>query len=334
MRNCPYKALLYRAMNGNPLLPFSPSAYYGTILHKLLELISKGVFTSEKTFDAEFDRLVSQTEEKLTNQGFSSLVPLQKRVKDFTMKRILLKQQLPKTSVIPAKSNNTEYSSEEWLETKDGTIGGKVDLIIESAKETEILDFKTGAITDDILDDNDEIYTEIKKDYQEQLKLYAYLYFETEGKYPTRLTLVDLARQRFPIDFTEKECFELFNEARELLKITNESIETGQFTANPTESNCKYCLYRPACSFFLNALKSENLFNDVSGILRRVRQFQNGNVTIYLQSDDRQYTVSAFLPEEFDEFQRKVGSALSVFNLKRELRPFFYSATLTTIAYA
>jgi hypothetical protein len=55
------------------------------------------------------------------------------------------------------------------------------------------------------LDDEGEIFSDIKEEYKEQLKLYAYLYFETNGKFPTQLSLVDLAKQKFTIDFTESE---------------------------------------------------------------------------------------------------------------------------------
>jgi len=84
-------------------------------------------------------------------------------------------------------------------------IAGKIDLVVEEEQETEIIDFKTGAITQDVLDDDGEIFSEIKEEYKEQLKLYAYLYFETIGKFPSELSLIDLAKQKFTVDFSQSE---------------------------------------------------------------------------------------------------------------------------------
>jgi len=55
-----------------------------------------------------------------------------------------------------AKTSN--YSPEKWLESQDKKIGGRVDLIIEADQFIEIIDFKTGAITEDVLDDTGEIF--------------------------------------------------------------------------------------------------------------------------------------------------------------------------------
>ena len=252
MNNCAYKSLLAEAFGKKPLLPVSPNAYFGTVLHRMLELIVKGVIKNETDFNIMFDEQVKFQEENLKQQGYDFFVPLQKNVKDFGMRKILLKKHLRNASEKPAASSGVKFHSEKWFESEDKLIAGKIDLVIEEAQETEIIDFKTGAITQDALDDDGEIFSEIKKEYKEQLKLYAYLYFETEGKFPTQLSLVDLAKQKFTVDFSQSECNAIFEEAKELLKVTNESISKEKFAANPSEANCKYCLYRPACSFFLN----------------------------------------------------------------------------------
>ena len=54
MKNCAYKSLLAEAMNKKPLLPVSANAYFGTVLHKILELISKGSIRSEEDFNRVF----------------------------------------------------------------------------------------------------------------------------------------------------------------------------------------------------------------------------------------------------------------------------------------
>ena len=333
MKNCAYKSLLAEAFEKKPLLPVSPNAYFGTVLHKMLELISKGIIRNETDFNKIFDEQVKLQEDNLKQQGYDFFVPLQKNVKDFGMKKILLKKHLRNVSEKPTASNGVKFSSEKWFESKDKLIAGKIDLVIEEEQEAEIIDFKTGAITQDVLDDEGEIFSDIKEEYKEQLKLYAYLYFETNGKFPTQLSLVDLARQKFTIDFTKSECSIVFEEAKELLKATNESISSEKFVANPSEANCKYCLYRPACSFFLKYLEADYSFSDVSGSIINVVKYQNGNVSVFLESGDRKLVVTSFPTEKYDELKDSRNKKISVFNLRKEATEFVYSATKTTIVY-
>lgn len=333
MKNCAYKSLLAEAMNKKPLLPVSANAYYGTVLHKIIELISKGTIRNEDDFNRIFQDEIKLMEEKLIALGYNYFVPLQKKVKDFIMKKIMLKDHLRNYSDIAPKVTDVNYYSEKWYESKDKLIGGKIDLVIEDKSETEILDFKTGAITQDVLDDDGEINSEVKSEYKEQLKLYAYLYFENTGKFPTQLSLVNLSNQKFTVDFSEQECNSIFEEAKSLLNSTNNCIDKGTFSANTTEENCKYCLYRPACSFYLKHIEADNSFNDVTGSIQDVIKFQNGNVSVYLESGDRKFTISNFPSEMFDELKDRINKKVNVFNLKKESRELFFTATRTTIIY-
>lgn len=333
MKNCAYKSLLAEAFEKKPLLPVSPNAYFGTVLHKILELIARGVIRNEDDFNKAFDEQVRLQEENLKQQGYDFFVPLQKNVKDFGMKKILLKKHLRNISERPATSSGVKYSSEKWFESKDKLIAGKIDLVIEVEREAEIIDFKTGAITQDVLDDEGEIFTEIKEEYKEQLKLYAYLYFETNGKFPTQLSLVDLAKQKFSVSFSQSECNSIFDEAKILLQSTNDSISKGTFAANPTEANCKYCLYRPACSFFLKQIETVYFFNDVSGSIENVVKYQNGNVSVFLKCGARQVIVTSFPSEIFSELNDCKNKHISIYNLRKEATEFVYSATKTTMIY-
>lgn len=333
MKNCAYKSLLAEAMNKKALLPVSANAYYGTVLHKILELISKGQIRNEDEFNSTFQEQIRLMEEKLVADGYDFFVPLQKRVKDFIMKKILLKDHLQNISERPPRASNTKFHSEKWFESKDKLIGGKIDLVIETEQETEILDFKTGAITQDVLDDDGETSSEVKSEYQEQLKLYAYLYYENTGRFPTQLSLVDLAKQKFTVPFSENECNAIFEESKLLLNSTNNCIDKGTFTANPTVANCKYCLYRPACSFYLKHIETDSSFNDVSGSIQNVVRFQNGNVNLYLESGGKTFTVSNLPSEMFDELNNSRNKKISVFNLKKESREYFFSAIKTTMIY-
>lgn len=114
---------------------------------------------------------------------------------------------------------------------------------------------------------------------------------------------------------------------------TNNCIDKEAFAANPKEANCKYCLYRPGCCFYLKHTETDYSFNDVSGSIQNVVKFQNGNVSLYLESRGKIFTVSNFPSERFDELNNSRNKKINVFNLKREPREFFYSAIKTTMIY-
>ncbi len=226
-----------------------------------------------------------------------------------------------------------KFHYEKWFESKDKLIGGKVDLVIENGNSIEIIDFKTGAITQDCLDDEGEIYSEIKNEYKEQLKLYAYLYFENSNKFPTDLSLVDLSKKKFAVEFSEEECKAIFEEAKTLLKSTNDCINTKVFLANPKEENCKFCIYRPACNFFQEKLETEFSFNDVLGKIKEVKRFQNGNVSVFLQNGDKNLVIKNFASEKFVELNKSKNKQIKIYNIRKEATESVYSVTNTTMIY-
>lgn len=333
MKNCAYKSLLAEAFDKKPLLPLSPNAYFGAVLHKMLELIAKGIVKSEADFNVEFDRKVRELEEDLKQKGFGFFLPLKVKLRNFGLKKIQLKKHLRSESEKTTSLDNIKFHSEKWFESQDKLIGGKVDLVIENEKEIEILDFKTGSITQDCSDDEGETYSGVKNEYKEQLKLYAHLYYENTNKYPTALSLVDLAKQKFPVQFTEQECKSLFDEAKSLLKSTNDSINTKSFAANPKQENCKYCLYRPACSYFHKKLETDFSFNDVYGVVTNVKKFQNGNVSVFLQNGNKNLIIKKFSAEEFDKLNNHKNKQIRIYNVKKEATEFVYSVADTTIIY-
>lgn len=333
MKNCAYKSLLAEAFDKKPLLPISPNAYFGTALHKILELIAKNIIKNEDDFNVEFDNQVKILEDDLQKNGFGFFVPLKIKLKNFGLKKVQLKKHLQSKIEKPISLSSTKFYSEKWFESQDKLIGGKVDLVIENGNNVEIVDFKTGTIMQDCLDDEGDIFSDVKDEYKVQIKLYAYLYFENTNKFPTSLSLIDLAKQKFSVEFSEEECKAVFDEAKKLLKTTNDCVNTKSFSANPKEENCKYCLYRPACSFYQVQLKTDFSFNDVLGEIKDVRKFQNGNVSVFLQNGEKQLTIKNFSSEKYDELNNSLNKKISIYNLRKEANDFVYSASDTTIIY-
>jgi CRISPR/Cas system-associated exonuclease Cas4 (RecB family) len=330
MKNCAYKSLLAEAFDKKALLPLSPNAYLGTVLHKMLELIAKGIIQDENDLNKNFDEQIIIVEDDLKKKGYNFFIPLQKNVKDFGLKKILLKKHLRS---VTGKASEVTFYSEKWFESKDKLIAGKLDLIIESQNRIEIIDFKTGAITENVLDDTGEVFSDVKEEYKEQLKLYAYLYFENTENFPTDLSLIDLAKQKFAIQFFEQECKAIFEEAKNLLKATNNTLANKVLPANPTETNCKYCLFRPACVDYIKQLETDFSFNDITGLVKNVIRHQNNDVSVFIQNGDIQFIIRKFSTDKYDELNNSINKRINIFNLRKEVIGFVYSTTKITMIY-
>lgn len=332
LKSCAYKSILAEAFDKKPLLPLSPNAYLGTILHKILELISKGQISDEQQLNLVFNQEINKMETFLIEKGLSLFVPLQMNVMDFGLKKIQLKKHL--RAVGNASLKPPSFLTEKWLESKDTLIGGKVDLIIVADDFIEIIDFKTGSITEDILDDTGEVFQEVKSEYRDQLKLYGFLYYEKFGKFPSKLSVVDLRKQKYSIEFSFEECKSIFEDAKKLLNEVNDSIETGVFNAVPNETNCKYCLYRPACKFYYQNLSVNFQFNDLKGMVKNVNQYQNGNVTVFIEDiNNTKIAITGFSRDFNNYFNNILNQEISIFNLRKEAAEMVYSVTRTTKIY-
>ncbi|MCW7509746.1 PD-(D/E)XK nuclease family protein [Leptospira levettii] len=330
LQKCSYRHVLSAALRGKVLLPLPANAYLGTILHEMLERIAKFEFETEDQLEQSFRIAISECEEKLTAEGFTFLIPLKENCTDFGMKKFQLKKHL---QFRETRKANVSFQSERWLESKDRSVGGSVDLIIKNDSFIEIVDFKTGRIMEENMDEEGNTIEEIKPEYSAQLKLYACLYHEVNGVYPSKLSLVDLGKTKFEIPFSEKECELLLEQAKNLLKKVNLDIETKQFSPNPSKENCSYCLVRPACFSYDGYMISNPNSKDIKGTLVEVNKYINGNVSIDVQTYQDLFTISNIARSEFDALIELKSQTIKIFNLKRSRDGMSYESTKMTQIY-
>jgi hypothetical protein len=62
-------------------------------------------------------------------------------------------------------------------------------------------------------------------------------------------------------------------------------------------------------------------------------KYQNGNVSVFLQRSEKQFTVTGFPSEKYDELNDSRRKKISIFNLRKEATEFVFSATKTTMIY-
>lgn len=83
----------------------------------------------------------------------------------------------------------------------------------------------------------------------------------------------------------------------------------------------------------MKQLETDYSFNDVSGSVKNVVKYQNGNVSVFLQSGERQITVRSFPSEKYDELNESRSKQISIYNLRKEASEFVFAATKTTMIY-
>jgi len=309
----------------------------GSVLHKIVELISKGVISDEALFDVHWTTEIAKKEAFLVAQGLSLITPLKYFADGFALKKIkarnLLKKRMKNQWV--RSVNSKRYLSEEKLSNSEKTISGIADLIIEDLPFVSIIDFKTGKIYDEnLLMDG---ILEVKKEYQYQLKLYCYLYYLNSNILPKRLSVVTLDNLSVDIEFSLECCQALYEEATAFIHLTNAKITLNEVDdlARCSTENCIYCSYRPACKFYSKWMEDHfEETKDLKGKLLNVSIFGNNTMGMELEVGGKVALINNFNSLSYDEMKKKQGTEIRIFNLKKSRHSWNALATNYTIIYA
>ena len=327
---CPYRVVLGNSFS-DPLLPYPPASHLGNVVHECIRLILTKEIRTSAEFDESWNCLLAKEEKALENMGFDFLTPLSENVPGYTIKKLQVKSMFKiqgKMEVLEDRKTNTNIQTEKWLEAKDSLIGGFADFIINRNDYTKLSDFKSGKILTE---------GEVKEEYEDQLKLYAYLHNEVFGKYPDEISIIGLDKEEYSIAFSPRECEVLADKSRRLLSEINSLIEKDECEAlaKPDLGNCICCLYRPACDFYWNlpAHETGSIFRDVKGNVAAVKQFRNGNLNATLNKDDKELTVSHINSEYFPFLTYVIGKEVAFYNVKQGGIPERYQAIKTTKVY-
>jgi PD-(D/E)XK nuclease superfamily len=239
-----------------PLLPQSPRAGIGTVIHKLFErAATDAAFEfSEKAVGMAWDKAIDDLEKFLTNSEYmEGMLPIARNVPNLglmrsrTILRILESDRpLPKAA---ASVGGSKFSSGK-LVSKSGSVVGVPDKFHRTSAGMAIIDFKTGLSGD--------AQNSLRGDYEIQLRIYAALFHSMTGMWPAKLELHGLDGSIHDITFSAQLCSDILVGAEELAeqlpKITPalSNNAPGQTQAgSPSQDNCRFCAFRPACPAYL-----------------------------------------------------------------------------------
>jgi hypothetical protein len=146
-----------------------------------------------------------------------------------------------------------EYQlKEKPLQSSDGLIRGKIDLVEHRANGWVLVDYKSGDVTE-IEDDGS---SQIKESYKVQLMLYAALLQEVHNIRVQKAVLKTLDGEEHEVEIDANRANEVADQARQLLKEFNSAVAGSQPSAlglplpvdHASHSfGCFGCLYRPKC---------------------------------------------------------------------------------------
>lgn len=294
-RDCKLRACL--ESNRFPeLLPRSPSARCGTVIHRIIEAAAKRKINEEDDFEEYWNRYIMIEEKEMEDSWIERhLVPLRKSTPKYELKKyqclLTTRSMFNKTGSHVAHDPINRISREIWLETQDKIVGGFVDAIISTNIGDTIIDYKTGNINR-----QDGNHGSVQEIYKVQLQLYAAIYNSAFGTWPVSLQIVGIDETSYEIDFDQEDSVNLLNEAYHMITkinfiISNEKnlSEMNDLLSSPSPDTCRYCLYRPACQSYVKRKEttpSAEWPKDIIGTLYEKKILGNGLMLIRIAADN------------------------------------------------
>lgn len=240
----------------------TPAACLGIVCHRIMAAVALGEFDSvedqeletglRRKWDAEIQSELqkAQGEVPAATLGEPATWPFY-QVKRVRLLRRAAEEVRARKGARQASVPVPHCHVETYYEGYGGRLRGRADLIRSGTAGVEIVDFKTGAITE--RDERTE--SEVLRDaYRRQLLLYAALHFDTTGEWPVKAAVLALDGrvESFLVDPAEAQA--VLAEALAALEDYNRAVEGGNVRKDPSPENCRFCPYRGICEEFLSSV--------------------------------------------------------------------------------
>ena len=356
MQDCLLREV-WTASGNEPLLPPSPLAELGSVIHHLLEAAGRGQLHDggNGKVNATWEKLISETEKKMSRSALRQhQVPLSRIIPDFEVRKLRACRRAAEIAYNAFRSHDgrSRGSSEStgfelWVESDDGHVGGYIDLVTMTKNGVVLSDYKSGAVLER---GSGEGPSQIKRAYMVQLKLYAALYRLKFAVWPIRLEVVPLQGSPMGVVFEPEDAEHLLAEASKFLRLANQRIaevENGSADntdlASPQAAHCRLCLFRPTCQAYWTAKQQELQEKwpaDVQGFVRETKRLRNGKVCMIISEDDFATSPYITVRNLTDCAARHPllhrtpkGSRVAIYGLKYHYRSRDYTEAQNTVIY-
>lgn len=244
--DCPLRVVL-RNTHGE-LLPPTAYTYFGTAVHELFQWAVRTGVREEAGLRRQFDELLEVQAQRCREAGLEALLPFRHNVKNYGLRYNAALRKAAGFPVTPEPEASTPGPAgepaeqvEEWLHACSEKLVGKADLIRFREGRWELVDYKTGLLTD-----GDGA---VKPEYVAQMKLYAHMMHETLGVFPEKIYLEPLAGEPLELPLSADECEAFAEQVVAVLTETNLLLRESDWSklARPDTDRCRTCECRPAC---------------------------------------------------------------------------------------
>lgn len=338
------------------LLPSSPVAELGSVIHKLFEVAGRGqlIEASKEKVDETWARLIMEAEDRMLKSHVRKLlVPLSKSIPDFEVRRLRACRRAVQIAqeirCSPLKFNDDSSGCtgfELWIETNDGAVGGYIDHIKRTDQGIVLVDYKSGAVLE-----RDSGGTRVVKEaYKDQMELYAALYHYKFGEWPVDLEIVRLEGAVMKLEWEPVGAEQLLASARRLIQDVNMKIaevQSGKIgatsLASPNARGCGVCLFRPGCQAYWTVREhdlTQRWPHDIRGILKEKIALRNGTFCLRITKDLSSTDEVASIRNISNSPQRhplllslQAGSHLAVYCLRYLHGSKDYAETQSSVIY-
>jgi hypothetical protein len=340
LKSCYLKGVC-ESNNFPSLLPSSPYAIIGKVIHQIMEYMGEGKIETNESFEEKWDLCIKKEEKQLSDSWMENhLVPLSYSVKNYDEKKELCRLSVKsafkcKPQSILKHESLPPLKCELWLKTHDGICVGKADSVKVSDHFVEIVDYKS----------TETVGPKKLKEYSTQLKLYCALYREAYGIWPLSLKIILISGTQIEVPFTKEECEELLNYAKKTFYEVNDIISKVSKTknlmlklANPSPEACYFCNFRPICTSYWEARKSspEELWpSDLQGKIVKKEPWGKNRIYIEVEIENQEIVkVVDLLPERHPALEIS-NSEIAIFSLnKNKKNPRIYHEGQLTVVYS
>ena len=270
LRNCFLRASFQSDHRFSGVRPLSTASALGSVSHRLLEEASRGRFDSicGTNLDKEVARrwafLVALEEQEFQRRAHGS-VPTHNRWPTYALRmatacRLASRIARQRGSRLPWKAtavvgSNSPTQAEVWYEGYGGKIVGRVDLLRRTGAGIELVDYKSGLVTEQ--QETLGAAGRLREPYERQMLLYAALVHENEGRWPVKVTVESLVQGSHTIEVTPDRAQDAADEALVLLNAYNRRVTSGTVRGQPSASTCRWCDFKAVCQDFLEVSTDE-----------------------------------------------------------------------------
>jgi len=334
LQSCELKGILNENHHA-PLTPTHPAARMGQIMHKLLQMTVLGQISDEKVMQSAWENTCREVEQEMSESALEKhLVPLEASANSFETKKKLLFtmiRKLWKKHSENVKGAKVRLETETWYKTDDGKVVGRLDLVRYTDFGAEIVDYKT----DPVVNQNSEDIV-LRPEYQNQLKLYAALFYSVKKEWPRKLVLAGIDQKEYDVKFDQDECIQMLNSAKAYIDRINKQIEAGADSekfAKPSPESCRYCPFRPACrAYWKDRGEGKGWPVDVIGEVKENKLLGNGLRRIVVANNQKNVAVRGLSTDRHNFLDRNVKRAIFC-DLSPDQTEGSYFENMLTVGY-